>query len=480
MPIYPLGGWGQQRTVGGTGSTNVDQIARNAAANALAAAMAAQAEADANEAKLTTIESGATADQTPDEIRDELQTLTGTDRLDASAVQNIPAGTTLVIHDPTLTGEGNTGDPLTVTTPFTSAEETKLAGIEQDATADQTAEEIRDDLQTLMGDERLAGASVKDSVDQIARTEAQTAQTDAATASQEATTAQTTADTNLAKLNTVESGATADQTAEEVRDLLQTLAGIDRLDGNSIRDIIDVTARSIASTARATAIANATKLAGIEDHATADQTDAEIRDALQALMGTDRLAASAIQGLPVNTLRFGAGVPVDTLGTDDDVWWDTTAGSVYQRDSGAYVLRYTDMVGAGVGITQAQYDALVARVAALEGGGGTPPSMHTRYFGWSLDRVIETSDLLTANTSQTDEGVFPDTTVLMYAYYVVPEAIGHPDEIYLGDNSVDQSGIFGQLAGTIDDPLGEAHVAGITFDLQAPVTGEAIRLVYTP
>ena len=304
MPIYPLGGWGQQRTVGGTGSTNVDQIARNAAANALAAAMAAQTEADANEAKLTTIESGATADQTPDEIRDSLQTLSGTDRLDASAVRNIPAGTTLVIHDPTLTGEGNTGDPLTVTTPFTSAEEAKLGGIENLATADQDAAEIRDELETLMGDDRLEGTSVKDSVDQIARTEAQTAQTDAATASQEATAAQTTADTNLGKLNTIESGATQDQTAEEIRDLIQTLTGIDRLDGNSIRDIIDVTARSIAATARATATANATKLAGIEDHATADQTDAEIRDALQALMGMERLDASAIQNLPVNTFTL--------------------------------------------------------------------------------------------------------------------------------------------------------------------------------
>ncbi len=50
--------------------------------------------------KLATIESGATADQTPIEIRDSLQSLTGTNRLDASAIKNLPqAGSNLVNTD---------------------------------------------------------------------------------------------------------------------------------------------------------------------------------------------------------------------------------------------------------------------------------------------------------------------------------------------------------------------------------------------
>lgn len=38
-----------------------------------------------------------------------------------------------------------------------------------------------------------------------------------------------------------------------------------------------------------------------------------------------------------NTVRFGAGVPADTLGVDGDVYIRTaTAGSIYQKASGAW------------------------------------------------------------------------------------------------------------------------------------------------
>ena len=77
--------------------------------------------------KLAAIEDNAKDDQTATEIKDSLETLSGNDRLDASAVKDLPEGT--VASDATLTGEGTSDDPLKVTNPFTSAYETKLDGI---------------------------------------------------------------------------------------------------------------------------------------------------------------------------------------------------------------------------------------------------------------------------------------------------------------------------------------------------------------
>ena len=133
---------------------------------------------NADETKLDGIESGATADQTGVEIKGLLEGLSGTARLDASAVQNIPTGTvdsasivsavhgtpadnqiieydnantrlqfidppiggggdiTSIVAGTGLSGGGTTGDvTLNITTPYTSAERIKLAGIATGATA---------------------------------------------------------------------------------------------------------------------------------------------------------------------------------------------------------------------------------------------------------------------------------------------------------------------------------------------------------
>ena len=140
-------------------------------------------------AKLNGIEAGATADQTPAEIRDDLQSLTGDDRLDASAVKNLPqpgdGGLSSVATDATLTGLGTSGSALSVANPFTDADEAKLDGIQagaqvnvgvefsqadsdkldniqNNATDDQTAVEIRDSLESLTGEDRLPASAVKD------------------------------------------------------------------------------------------------------------------------------------------------------------------------------------------------------------------------------------------------------------------------------------------------------------------------------
>ena len=83
-----------------------------------------------------------------------------------------------------------------------------------------------------------------------------------------------------AKLAGIETGATADQTAAEVRDLLQTLSGADRLDFDRVKE---------GSTNKILLVAERAKLASIETGATADQTAAEVRDLLQTLAGADRL-----------------------------------------------------------------------------------------------------------------------------------------------------------------------------------------------
>ena len=93
---------------------------------------------EADETKLDGIETAATADQTPAELVTALGTLTGSARLDASAIQNLPqpgdGGLSSVATDGTLTGLGTNADTLKVANPFTDADETKLDGIATGAT----------------------------------------------------------------------------------------------------------------------------------------------------------------------------------------------------------------------------------------------------------------------------------------------------------------------------------------------------------
>ena len=143
--------------------------------------------------KLAAIPRNAAPDQTNVEIRDSLQTLTGNDRLDQSAVKGIrqlpTGGTTGQIVERTTTGyqwvdagtsagEQNVQADWDITDTNSdayiknkpdfdaletkvNANTTKLAGIEPGATADQTNVEIRDSLQTLTGSARLDASAVK-------------------------------------------------------------------------------------------------------------------------------------------------------------------------------------------------------------------------------------------------------------------------------------------------------------------------------
>ena len=71
-------------------------------------------------------------------------------------------GITSVTSDPTLSGAGTTASPLAVANPFTTAEKSKLTGIEPSAKDDQTGTEIVALLAALTGNARLSHASLKE------------------------------------------------------------------------------------------------------------------------------------------------------------------------------------------------------------------------------------------------------------------------------------------------------------------------------
>ena len=136
---------------------------------------------------------GPTVVVTGTQIRDQLQMLSGEERLDASAVKNLPtegvSGLNQSQVDARIALEaraGNTDRWGTAKVPtlaslggitrndaqsvadnaalqrYTPTEKSKLAGIETGATADQTPQEIRNSLQGLTGAARLSASAVKD------------------------------------------------------------------------------------------------------------------------------------------------------------------------------------------------------------------------------------------------------------------------------------------------------------------------------
>ena len=195
----------------GITSQQAAQIATNAAKIGITTAQADAIIANTNKTGITTaqtdklaaIEVLATADQTPAELAAALATLTGDARLDASAIKNLPepadGGLSSVATDGTLTGLGTNADPLSVQTPFTSTEKTKLEGVETGATAGATSQQA----------------------------------TDIATNLQKRT--YPTADET--KLTGVEDNATADQTPAELVTALASLSGDNRLPASAVRNL---------------------------------------------------------------------------------------------------------------------------------------------------------------------------------------------------------------------------------------------------
>ena len=107
--------------------------------------------------------SGGGQAETGASIVSKLTGLSGNARLPYSALRDAPAaGITTVTRNSSLTGAGTPSSPLGVANPFTTTDELKLDGIEQNATADQTAAEIRNRLETLTGSARLSYNVLRD------------------------------------------------------------------------------------------------------------------------------------------------------------------------------------------------------------------------------------------------------------------------------------------------------------------------------
>ena len=110
--------------------------------------------------------------------------------------------------------------------------------------------------------------------------------------------------------------------------------------------------------------------------------------------------------------------------------------------------------------TQAEFDTLIARVAALEGA--PPAATDLVYFGWKPTNVIDTADLdntlARVNSDSDFENEWPANDVNAYMFVAVRQADGKPTELYRGGNPVNQIALFDRQAGTIDDAGGNAHI----------------------
>ena len=107
-------------------------------------------------------------------------------------------------------------------------------------------------------------------------------------------------------------------------------------------------------------------------------------------------------------------------------------------------------------------------------------SDHSRYFGWSDKRLIETAEFAHAATSSSNAGTLPARVHNGYLWFAVPVAAGYPASLHINSGPLDQLGVFVQQTGTVDDSNGNPHFVGVSFDIQSFVLGgEEIELGYS-
>jgi len=282
---------------------------------------------NADHSKLDGIEAAATADQTGAEIKSLYEAEDDTNAFtdaDHSKLDGIESNATA---DQTAAEIRTLVDGASDSNVFTDALLTKLNAIESGATADQTSEEIQDIVGGMLSSNTESGITVtyQDSDGTIDFTVA--SQTDenfttadhakldgiesGATADQSdseiKTAYENNSDTNaftdalLSKLNGIESGATADQTSEEIEDIVGAM-----LSGNSESGItvtyqdsdgtIDFAVATQSDNNFTTALLN--KLNGIEASATADQSASEILTLIKTVDGAGSgLDADSVDGI---------------------------------------------------------------------------------------------------------------------------------------------------------------------------------------
>ena len=309
--------------------------------------------------KLDGIESAATADQTAAEIRTLVDSATDsnvfTDAL-ASKLSGIEASATA---DQTAAEIRTLVEGATDSNVFTDADHTKLNGIESNATADQTDEEIQDIVGAMLSGNTESGITVtyQDADGTIDFTVA--SQTDenfttadhakldgiesGATADQSdseiKTAYENNSDTNaltdalLSKLNAIEAGATADQTSEEIQDIVGAMVSSNTESGITVtyQDADGTIDFAVASqTDENFTTADHSKLDGIEAGATADQTASEILTLIKTVDGSGSgLDADTLDGVSsasflrsdtndtfTGTLTVSGSASVDNLSLD--------------------------------------------------------------------------------------------------------------------------------------------------------------------
>lgn len=277
-----------------------------------------------------------------------------------------------------------------------------------------------------------------------------------------------------------------------VTDLLDTLAF-----ATAIRTDAQITNLAQAAALARYTNAEKTKLADVEDDATADQTGAEIVALLNAQLGNMNWQSGG--GMAADGVLSGV-----VFNNDGTVDFTRTEGAALQANMLAAVqaiagaldnalapLAGATFTGAVKGIAPAadedltrkdyvdgQIAALAARVAALEGQVDT--SDHIRYFGWSPDRVIETADFAGATQATSNDSVLPAHASNDYIWFAVPESEGAPSHLYIAGSNIDSLPNFDQLAATVDDDQGTAHIVFVSQRefVAAVYTGAAISIEY--
>ena len=153
---------------------------------------------------------------------------------------------------------------------------------------------------------------------------------------------------------------------------------------------------------------------------------------------------------------------------------------VVSDDIGGEFVRSASLVGGIVTIIYQDAAGIEQMISFTASGAAPPtPSMHARYFGWSADRTIATSDFSSATTSTTNVGALPTVVTGGFVWFAVPQSQGYPTHIYLQGNTQDQGAFWEQLAGTVDDATGEAHIVGISFRSQTSnLSGLTMTLGY--
>jgi len=246
--------------------------------------------------KLDGIEASATADQTAAEIRTLVESASDSNVFtdaDHSKLNGIEASATA---DQTAAEIRTLVESASDSNVFTDADHSKLNGIESGATADQTDEEIQDIVGAMLSGNTESGITVtyQDADGTI----------DFSVASQ---TDQNFTNADHSKLDGIESGATADQTAAEIRTLVESAS-----DSNVFTD------------------ADHSKLNGIEASATADQTASEILTLIKTVDG----AGSGLDADTVDGISSASFLRSDT--------GDTFSGDLTSSGSARILLQKTD------------------------------------------------------------------------------------------------------------------------------------------